>query len=308
MAIKIAGTGSYLPEKIVTNVDLEKTIDTSDEWIRERTGIGARHVATEDESVAVLGAKASLKAIEAAGCKPEDIDIILAATCSSKDHIPSVACQIQSIIDAPNAAAIDIGAACTGFLSALTIADAYINSGAFKKALVVGSEVLSGIVDWSDRGTCILFGDGAGAAVVEAGSNEMIYTLGADGYKGDALTCKTEGKIEMNGQAVFKFATRVVPDCIEVALKKAGLTVDDIDTFVLHQANARIIEFIAKRLKQPIDKFPMNLENNGNTSSASIPVLLDELVRAGKVNKGDKLVLSGFGAGLTYGACILTWE
>ena len=308
MSIKIIGTGSAMPEKVVTNNDLANTVETNDEWIRERTGIGARHVSSEEDTVATLGAKAAMAAIEMAGISAKDIDLILLATCSAEENTPSCACQVQGIIGADNAAAFDIGAACTGFMTALSVADAYIRMGAFKKILVIGSETLSKIVDWTDRGTCILFGDGAGAVVVTEGEGEdMIFSLGADGSKKDALVCKKNGFITMDGKAVYRFATTVVPMCIQDALDKAGLTADQIDTFFLHQANSRIIESIAKKLSQEIAKFPMNLERTGNTSSATIPVLLDEENRKGNIKRGSRLLLSGFGAGLTYGACILNW-
>lgn len=308
MSIKIVGTGSAMPDKLVTNSDLAQTIETNDEWIRERTGIGARHVSGEDDTVATLGAKAAEAAIEMAGMTPSDIDLILLATCSADENTPSCACQVQGIIGADRAAAFDIGAACTGFMTALTVADAYIRMGAFKNVLVIGSETLSKIVDWTDRGTCILFGDGAGAVVVTAGEGEdMIFSLGADGSKKDALVCEKNSFITMDGKAVYRFATTKVPECIQDALNKAGISADEIDTFFLHQANSRIIESIAKKLSQDISKFPMNLERTGNMSSASIPVLLDEENRKGNIKRGSRLLLSGFGAGLTYGACILSW-
>lgn len=306
MGLRIIGTGSELPEKTVTNKDLEKYLDTNDEWIVERTGISQRHVVGESgETVGTLGAKAAKKAIEMAGCKPEDIDLILAASCTSKDHLPCVACQIQEQLEGCNAAAFDINAACSGFLIALSVANEYLRGGAFKKILVVGSEVISQIVDWNDRGTCILFGDGAGAAVVEYSDDSFAYSLGADGSGGNALSCRVDEKVLMDGQAVYRFATRTVPNVIADTLEKAGKNADDIDLFILHQANSRIIGSIARTLKQPIEKFPMNLNQVGNMSSASIPVLLDELNRAGKIERGSQIVMAGFGAGLTYGACIM---
>lgn len=308
MSLKILGTGSALPEKIVTNDDLSKTVETNDEWIRERTGIGQRHVSSQEDTVATLGAKAAVNALDMAGVDAKDIDLILLATCSADENTPSCACQVQGIIGADNAAAFDLGAACTGFMTALTVADAYLKAGTFKKILVIGAETLSRIVDWTDRGTCILFGDGAGAVVVTDGDgDDMIYSLGADGAKKDALVAAKGDYIKMDGKAVYRFATTAVPKCISDALDKAGITADDVDTFFLHQANSRIIESIAKKLGQDISKFPMNLERTGNMSSASIPVLLDEENRKGNVKKGSRLLMSGFGAGLTYGACVLTW-
>jgi len=335
MAIRITGTGSALPEKIVTNMDLQELVDTSDEWIRERTGIVQRRIST-GETVAALSAQACRNALDLAGKAAEEVDLILAATCSPEMLLPCCACQVQDEIGAKNAVAFDLNAACSGFLFALNTAYAYIQTGIYKNALVVGGEVLSKLVDWSDRSTCILFGDGAGAAYVEAvtdsvyengrkaGMESMVQ--GSDGVKGMVLSCvertvqnafidsdlETQNKdiykyIQMDGQEVYKFAIKQVPACIHAALDKAGLTVQDVDLFVLHQANARIIESVAKRLKCDLSKFPMNLDRIGNMSSATIPVLLDELNRSGKIRKGDRIVLSGFGAGLTYGASVFVW-
>lgn len=308
MGIKITGTGSYLPEKIITNHDLEQYLDTNDEWIRERTGIGNRHVAKKgEETVASLGSQASLKAIEMAGITAEDIDLILVASCSAQEHLPCVACQVQELLGAKNAAAFDINAACSGFMIALSVANAYLETGAFKRALVIGSEVLSELVDWQDRGTCILFGDGAGAAVVERGEGDFFFSLGADGTGGKVLYCNNNEKIQMIGQDVYMFATKVVPIVIRETLEKASLTTEDIDLYLLHQANSRIIKTISRNLKVDISKFPMNMEKVGNISSASIPVLLDEVNREGRLEAGKRYLFAGFGAGLTYGACIINW-
>ena len=316
MTIKIAGTGSALPNKIMTNKDLEQLVETSDEWIRERTGICERRIAQGD-TVASLAATACERALANAGKKAEDVDLILVATCSPEQLLPCAACQVQSIIGAQKAVAFDLNAACSGFLFGLVTAYSYITAGLYKNALVVGSEVLSKIVDWTDRGTCILFGDGAGAVYVEAteGPEGFIgFTQGSDGSKGSVLSCneRTDNPeediyVHMDGREVYKFATRQVPKCIVEAVDRSQLSLEDIDLFVLHQANTRIIESIAKQLKQDISKFPVNLPRVGNMSSATIPVLLDELNRDGKLQKGQKIVLSGFGAGLTYGACVLTW-
>lgn len=332
MAIKITGTGSALPEKKVTNFDMAKLVETSDEWIRGRTGIAERRISTGD-TVASLAAKACEKALAMAGKDAQDVDLILVATCSPELLLPCCACQVQSAIGADRAVAFDLNAACSGFLFALNTANVYLRSGLYKNALIVGSEVLSKLIDWTDRSTCVLFGDGAGAALMEfsetddvcengrlAGIEEMV--MGSDGAKGMVLACaertasnpyykeieQVKPYVQMDGQEVYKFATRQVPACIKEALDRAGLTVDDVDLFVLHQANVRIIESVAKRLKADLSKFPMNLEHIGNMSSATIPVLLDELNRDGKIKKGDRLVLSGFGAGLTYGASILVWD
>ncbi len=317
MTIKIAGTGSALPNKIMTNKDLEQLVETSDEWIRERTGICERRIAQGD-TVASLAATACERALANAGKKAEDVDLILVATCSPEQLLPCAACQVQSIIGAQKAVAFDLNAACSGFLFGLATAYSYITAGLYKNALVVGSEVLSKIVDWTDRGTCILFGDGAGAVYVEAteGPEGFIgFAQGSDGSKGSVLSCneRTDNPeediyVHMDGREVYKFATRQVPKCIVEAVDRSQLSLEDIDLFVLHQANTRIIESIAKQLKQDISKFPVNLPRVGNMSSATIPVLLDELNRDGKLQKGQKIVLSGFGAGLTYGACVLTWQ
>ena len=331
MTIKITGTGRALPEKIVTNFDMAKLVDTSDEWIRGRTGIAERRISTGD-TVSSLAAKACAEALTMAGKDAAEVDLILVATCSPELLLPCCACQVQSAIGAHQAVAFDLNAACSGFLFALNTAYAYLQTGLYQNALIVGSEVLSKLIDWTDRSTCVLFGDGAGAAFIEkteadevcangrtAGIEEMV--MGSDGTKGMVLACAERAVsnpyfketetikpyVYMNGQEVYKFATRQVPACIKEALDKANLTVDDVDLFVLHQANVRIIESVAKRLKADIAKFPMNLDRIGNMSSATIPVLLDELNRDGKIKKGDRLVLSGFGAGLTYGASILVW-
>lgn len=331
--IRITGTGSALPGRIVTNKELEQMVETSDEWIRERTGIAERHVSV-GETVVTLASEAAHKALEQAGKRAEEIDLILVATCSPEQYLPCCACQVQAAIGAVNALAFDVNAACSGFLFALNTADAYLRTGLAENALVIGSEVLSKLVDWTDRGSCILFGDGAGAVVVErceASPGILGRALHSDGTGGGVLQCgarelttpyartsaaKTDQKqqtddrehyIQMDGQEVYRFATRRVPQCIEEALADAGLAVPDIDLFVLHQANARIIDAVAKRLHADREKFPTNLERVGNLSSASIPVLLDELHRQGKLHRGDRIVLAGFGAGLTIGACVMTW-
>ena len=342
--IRITGTGSALPGRIVTNKELEQLVETSDEWIRERTGIAERHVSV-GETVVTLASEAARKALEQAGKRAEEIDLILVATCSPEQYLPCCACQVQADIGAVNALAFDVNAACSGFLFALNTADAYLRTGLAENALIIGSEVLSKLVDWTDRGSCILFGDGAGAVVVErckaesrAVEEKQIPAAGilgralhSDGTGGGVLQCdarelttpyartsavKTDQNqpmddrehfIQMDGQEVYRFATRRVPQCIEEALSDAGLTVPDIDLFVLHQANARIIDAVAKRLHADRKKFPTNLERVGNLSSASIPVLLDELHKQGKLHRGDRIVLAGFGAGLTIGACVMTW-
>ncbi|MCR4585980.1 MAG: ketoacyl-ACP synthase III [Lachnospiraceae bacterium] len=324
MTIRISGTGSALPDRILTNRELEERVDTSDEWIRERTGIVTRHIA-DKETVASLAAEACRRALADAGKKAEEVELILLASCSSEMMLPCGACRVQAEIAAQNAAAFDINAACSGFVFALQTANAYIASGMYKNALVVGAEVLSGIVDPSDRNTCILFGDGAGAVFCEMSTGEgegMIAALqGSMGDRGGVLCCraghrrdadyaeypKKDAFVHMDGAEVYSFAVRTVPACIEKLLDMAGMGAEEIDLFLLHQANIRIINSVAKRLKIPADRFPSDLERVGNTSSAAIPLLLDELNKCGKIVRGCKLVLAAFGAGLTYGACVLQW-
>ena len=322
MNLRIKGTGSSLPQSVITNEDLTKLVDTTDEWIQERTGITARHVSTGD-TVANLAAKAALEALADAKANAEDIDIILVATCSPEMALPCVACQVQDKIGAVNAVAFDLNAACSGFMFALNSVYAYFASGVYKRALVIGAEVLSKIVDWTDRNTCILFGDGAGCVYVESDENaedSYRFVQHANGAKGSVLDCgirdinnplyKGEelGKyVGMDGREIFKFAVGQIPVCINELLEKSNMQTSDIDYYILHQANLRIITSIAKRLGENMTKFPTNVERVGNMSSASIPVLLDECNKKGMFKEGMKLVLSGFGAGLTYGATVLTW-
>lgn len=321
MSIKIIGTGSALPEKRVTNDELAELVETSDQWIRERTGIGSRHISI-GETVAELSAAACEKALADAGRDAAEVDLLMVATCSPESGVPCVACQVQGMIGAANAVAFDLNAACSGFLFALHTAWAYMEAGIYRNVLIVGAEVLSKLVDWTDRGTCILFGDGAGAVLAERSEQGGIFKFvqHSDGSRGGALRCDTRPLknpyvemtlqspwIQMDGREIFAFAVRRVPECIEEALDQAGLTADDVDMFVLHQANYRIIEGIAKRLKQDIKKFPVNLDRVGNMSSATIPVLLDELKRDGRLKDGMNVALSGFGAGLTWGACVMQW-
>lgn len=322
--VRIIGTGSALPDRKVTNDDLAQMVETSDEWIRERTGIGERRI-SEGDGVAQLASRACERALEMAGRKPQEVDLIIVATCSAEYLLPNCACQVQSELGASAAVAFDLNAACSGFLFALHTAYAYIHSGIYKNALIAGAEVLSKMVDWTDRSTCVLFGDGAGAAYVEACEEEnkglISFTQGADGTKGMVLICHDrqvvnpyvtqdsplDAYIRMDGQEVYRFATRQVPACIQTALNQIQWTADDIDMYILHQANIRIIEAVAKRLKVDIDKFAVNVDRVGNMSSATVPVLLDELNRSGRLTPGMRIAMSGFGAGLTYGACVLIW-
>ncbi len=321
MNIEIKGTGRALPNAILSNKQLEQYMDTSDEWIRERTGILQRHVST-GETVASLSSEASIKALKKAGIAAENIDLILVATCSPEMALPCVACQVQDRIGATNAVAFDLNAACSGFLFALNTAYSYFASGIYKNALIIGAEVLSKIIDWTDRGTCILFGDGAGAVYIEANlekEDNYSFVQHANGAKGMVLTCGTRDLdnplhkeeiikkyVAMDGKEIFSFAIRQIPACIEELLEKSNVCKEDIDYFILHQANMRIIEGISKRLKVDLSKFPSNVSAVGNMSSAAIPVLLDECIENGTLKQGHRIVLSGFGAGLTYGASIIT--
>ncbi len=321
MRAQIIGTGSCLPEKIVTNEFLSTIVDTSDEWITSRTGIRERHICV-DETTASLSAEAARRAMEMAGVTAGEIDLILVATCTADTLVPSTACLVQDEIGASNAAAFDVNAACSGFVFALSIADLYMQAGMYRTALVIGAETLSRIVNWEDRSTCVIFADGAGAAVVRASGRGAIATsLGSDGTKGGTIYVKSRENFNpfvpeqkptdwlfMDGGEVFKFAVRKIPEVILAALGEAGMTVDDIDWFLLHQANVRINEAIAKRLKIPMDKIPMNVDHVGNTSGASVPILLDEVNRAGLLKTGDRIVFAGFGAGLTWGVMILEWD
>ena len=325
MNIKIIGTGSAIPEKRVTNDDLSLIMDTSDEWIKSRTGIEARHLAVT-ETTTSMSTEAAQKALKNAGLNAEDVDIIIAATVSADKVIPGLACEVQSANRAKNAVAFDLNAACSGFLFALNTAAMYLENGMYKNALIIGAETLSKLMDWNDRSTCVLFGDGAGAAVVTAeetvSKKEGILSMvqGSDGARGSVLSCESRrvnnpyqknstelDYVYMNGQEVYKFAVKTVPKTILAAVEKAGITLEEVNYFILHQANYRIIESVAKRLNQPMEKFPTNLQECGNISAASVPILLDKVNNHGMISKGDKVVLAGFGAGLTWGATVLTW-
>lgn len=324
----ICGTGSYTPAYRMDNRKLAEFVDTNDQWIRERTGVAARHIAQGDETTVSMACRAGERALENAGIPAAEIDLLIVSTVSSNVILPCTACEVQRQLGAVNATCFDIGAACTGFLLAYQTALAYINSGFGRTVLLIGSECLSSLTDWNDRGTCILFGDGAGAAVVRGGEGRSYLPVThSDGTKGEALTCKSrhdwsnlgdggeaaaamcdqEHHIVMDGQAVFKFAVKKVPEVIGEVLAKNGVGKEEIALYVLHQANQRIVEAVAKRLGEPMTKFPMNIEEYGNTSSASIPILLDALNRQKRLHRGDKLVFAGFGAGLTWGAAVVEW-
>lgn len=320
MTSRIIGTGSYAPEHIVTNDDLAKIVETSDEWITTRTGIRQRRIGM-DEGTSAIAAEAARRALEDAGIAAEELDIILMATSSPDNCFPNGACEVQAAIGAAGAVAYDISAACSGFVFALNTLQAFIQAGIYRTGMVIGADCLSKLTDWTDRSTCVLFGDGAGAAVIRAEETGVLQmVMHSDGVKGPVLSCvsRTEGNflngrtpdigyMYMDGQEVFKFAVKKVPECIHEVLDASGTSIEDIKYFVLHQANYRIFESVAKRLKQPIEKFPMNIDRYGNTSGASVPIMLDELNREGRLTRGDKIILSGFGGGLTWGAALLEW-
>ncbi len=322
----IRGIGYYVPERIMTNAELAKLVDTSDEWIRTRTGIAERHIAGEGEAVTDLALRASERALADAGVSAEDIDLIIFATLTPDRIIPSAACTLQDALGAKRAAAFDLSAACSGFVYGLSVASAFIQQGVYQNVLVIGAEVLSRFVDWEDRTTCVLFGDGAGAAVVgrvPEGEGFLAFDLGSDGSGGDALDIPAGGSrlpvtgevlaehkqfIHMDGKAVFRFAVKVLGQTVEESLKKCDLAPSAIDWLVPHQANQRIIDSAATRLGTPPEKVVINIERYGNMSAASIPVALAESYEAGKFRRGDVIALAGFGAGLTWGSCIMKWS
>ncbi len=308
MTGKICGTGAYIPEKILDNEALSKLVDTSDGWIRSRTGIRRRHIAGEKETVAFMAGEAAKAALQNAKLNGSAVELILAATMSAEEAMPGVAARVQQTIGAKGAASFDINSACTGFLAALNTAQTYIEAGIYKTVLVVGAEKLSSLVDWNDRNSCILFGDGAGAVVLKADPEGLYVQVShSEGEKGQALTAPKNGFLQMDGRAVFEFAVSRVPEVIREVLKKAGIEKEEVDFYLLHQANRRIISAAVKRLGLEEERFPMNMEEYGNTSAASIPILLYEENRRGKLKKDSLLVLSGFGGGLTYGASLLRW-
>ena len=309
MNTKIIGTGSAVPSRVLDNAELSTFLDTSDEWIRTRTGIRSRHIAQEGQTASALAAQAAKKAIADAGIAAEQIEAIIVAT-STPDYIfPSTANLVQQEIGAERAACFDLSAACTGFLYAMSVADAYIKVGMYKKVLVIGAEVMSQVVDWKDRSVCVLFGDGAGAVVLgEDSSGKSIFRLHSDSGSAQALTLGKENAVHMNGREIFSFAVRKVPESVKEVLEESETAKEQVKYFILHQANERMIESIAKRLDVPVEKFPMNLETHGNTSAASIPVLLDELNRQNRLIPGDVLILSGFGGGLSWGSALLEWH
>ncbi|WP_278548527.1 beta-ketoacyl-ACP synthase III [Paraclostridium bifermentans] len=321
----ILGVGSYVPKKVMTNFDLEKIMDTSDEWIRTRTGINERRLVDENEATSDLATKAAIKAIENANLTPEDIDLIIVATITPDMVFPSTACLVQANINATKAAGFDLEAACSGFIYGITIAKQFIETKTYKHVLVIGAEALSTILDYEDRSTAILFGDGAGAVVmgpVEEGG-VLSTNLGSDGNGKDYLKVPAGGSklpaseetvkdrlhyIQMAGSDVFKFAVRIMQGASVKCIESANLSIQDVDYLIPHQANIRIIEASAKRLNLSMEKVYVNLDRYGNMSAASIPVALDEAYREGKIKKGDNVVLVGFGGGLTWGASLVRWS
>jgi len=320
----ILGLGCYLPPKKITNADLEKMMETSDEWITTRTGIKERRIADKDVAASDLGVEAAKIAIEDAGLGAEDIDLIITATITPDMAFPATACIIQDKIGAKNAAAFDINAACTGFVFAIVIAQHFVNTGTYGNVLVIGTEKLTSIVDWTNRSTCVLFGDGAGACVVGKTEDRKILSsfMGADGSGGHLLSVPAGGSrlpatedtvkdrlhfLKMEGNEVFKIAVRIMVDAANRAIKKAGLGVDDISLFIPHQANIRILLAVAKRLGVPEKKIFMNIEKYGNMSAASTAVALVEASQENRIKRGDNVVLVAFGGGLTYGATVIKW-
>ncbi|HEV2007534.1 MAG TPA: beta-ketoacyl-ACP synthase III [Burkholderiales bacterium] len=315
---RIVGTGSYLPAKVLTNHDLEKIVDTSDEWIVTRTGIRQRYIAADGEQSSDLALNASRKAIDAAGIAPHDIGLIIVATTTPDMIFPSTACILQSKLGIKNCPVFDVQAVCSGFIYALATADLFIRSGEYQYALVVGAEVYSRILDWNDRGTCVLFGDGAGAVVIKASDTPGILSshLHADGNYRDMLSVpgsvrggKVEGRpfLQMAGNAVFRFAVKVLDELVAEALAKNNLEKSDIDWLIPHQANIRIIKSTAKKLSLSMDKVVVTVDRHGNTSAASIPLALDEAVRDGRIRAGQHVLLEAVGGGFTWGAVLIRW-
>ena len=321
MYSRIAGTGSYLPEKIVTNADLEKLVETSDEWIRSRTGIRERRMAADGETTGDLAFHAATRALEAAGVKGSELDLIVLGTTTPDIIFPSTACLLQHRLGANGCAAFDVNAACSGFVYALGVADAFIRSGQSRKALVVGAETLTRMLDWNDRGTCVLFGDGAGAVVLEASAEPGILTtkLHADGgYKhllynpvGVSAGFRDEPnhgvRVMMTGNEVFKVAVKTLDRIVGETLEAAGMDESQIDWLIPHQANLRIIEATARRLKLSMERVIVTVDRHGNTSSGSVPLALDEAIRSGKVQRGQTLLLEAFGGGFTWASALLRY-
>lgn len=320
----IAGTGSYTPARVLTNADLERMVATSDEWIRERTGIRERRIAATGEACSDLAVQAGKRALTAAGLAATDLDMILVATCTGDYPLPATACLVQHQLGATKAAACDLSAACCGFIYALSVADAYVKNG-MRHVLVIGSEVMSAITDWTDRNTCVLFGDGAGAVIVSASDGErgiLSTHLRSDGALCELIMVPGGGSrtppsekviaerlqyIKMKGNETFKVAVRTLEEIARATLSANGLRVEDLDLYVPHQANVRILKAVIERLGLPIEKVLMNLDRYGNTSAASIPIALDEAVRERRVKDGSLVMLGAFGAGLTWASAVIRW-
>ncbi|ADM69683.2 MULTISPECIES: beta-ketoacyl-ACP synthase III [Paenibacillus] len=323
--VGVIGTGKYVPEKILTNKDLEAIVETSDEWIVSRTGIQERHIAAPEQATSDLAYEAAIKALESAGMTAQDLDLIIVATVTPDMAFPSTACILQDKLGAKGAAAFDLSAACSGFVYGLATATSFIKTGIYNNALIIGADCLSRITDYTDRNTCVLFGDGAGAVVigeVPEGRGFQSFDLGAEGAGGSLLKLEAGGSrlpasadtlenkqhyIYMNGREVFKFAVRVMGTATVDVLEKAGLSKDDIDLFVPHQANVRIIQSAMQRLDLPEEKVVVNVHKYANTSAASIPLALVEAAEEGRMKEGDRVLMVGFGGGLTWGASVLVW-
>ncbi len=326
-SVIIRGIGSYTPEKVVTNEDLSKIVDTSDEWIRARTGIRERRFASDDEQASDLGVEAAKRAIEDAGIDTSEVDVVIVASMTPDMPFPSTACLVQTKLGVKNAICFDIQAACSGFLYVMEMGFALLQTGRYRNALVIGAEKLSSIMDWEDRTTCVLFGDGAGAAILSLSDQPDVglldFKLGADGANYDVLHMPGGGCaipasessikarqhfLKMRGREVFKLAVKVMEQSAIDILEKNGVNANDIDCVIPHQANFRIIESISNRLELPMDKFFLNLDKYGNTSAASIPIALDEAYRSGRIKSGSLILMVAFGAGLTWGSSLLRWR
>jgi 3-oxoacyl-[acyl-carrier-protein] synthase-3 len=323
MYSRIAGTGKYLPERVLTNFDLEKMVETSDEWIRSRTGIERRHIASDEQATSDLATEAGRAAIEAAGITPEDIDLVVVGTTTPDLVFPNVGCLVQERLGIPPAPAFSLEAACSGFVYALTVADQFVRSGQAKRALVIGAETMSRIIDWTDRETCVLFGDGAGAVVLEAADEPgLIYSkLGADGRYRDLLYAssgvsskakpaaeqQSDSLLKMKGNEVFRVAVKTLETIADQVVTENGLKRGEIDWLIPHQANIRIIQATAKRLQMPMDRVILTVQEHGNTSAASVPMALDTAIRDGRIQRGDLLLLEAFGGGFTWGASLIKY-
>lgn len=318
---RIIGTGSYLPERVVTNADLEQIVDTSDEWIRDRTGICERRIAADGETTCDLAEQAALRALDAAGLSPEDVDLLLVGTTTPDLVFPSTACLLQQRLGLGEIGAFDINAACSGFIYALSVADQFIRGGTVRRALVVGSETLSRMIDWTDRGTCVLFGDGAGAVVLQADEEAGIMSthIHANGNYGQLLNTEVgvsrgflpeQGggvRVRMRGNEVFKVAVNTLGRIVDETLAANNIDKHDLDWLIPHQANLRIIKATARKLDMPMERVIVTVDRHGNTSAASVPLALDEAIRSGRVRRGDKLLLEAFGGGFTWGSALIRY-